>query len=633
MTASVLPAQTKTSGSLLTSLRFRLTVLFVSLTIVPLVIVGTLIASRSSDLLQNQAVEFQTQLARQTSISLGAFFNERQNELLVLTKVYGLGSLDATAQTDVLLSLLSAQPAYYALSMVGTDGQETIHITRGEIITANDLIDRANDPLFQQALASGNVTFSPVHFDDAARDRLITIAIPIQNLFTGQTGSVLIAELRFQTIEEAILRDLDLTQGDDVYIVDQDGVVIAHRNPNLVLKETIFNPPDTNGRHAGLNGEDVVLATDKIQLENLELIVVAQRTYATATEIASNAGQIATIIIGVTLLIAGAITIFAVTRVVNPIVKISRVAQAIQGGDLSAKAAEAGGDEIATLGRAFNGMTSQLSQTLKGLQENVDKLEKATVERENLIKDLQIAKRLAEENSRLKSEFLSTMSHELRTPMNAIAGFTSIMLKRMAGVEYNEKAERYLNKVQSNSDRLLQLINDFLDLARIESGRLELANLPISPAKMATQWESELSVLAESKGLGFEVSVDPNLPETIYGDEESLSKIASNLLGNAFKFTSEGKVKLALERRDQQLAIEVTDTGIGIPPHAREFIFDEFRQIDQSSKRSYGGTGLGLAIVQKLARAMGGTVLLESEVGKGSTFTVLIPIRTDKEYA
>jgi len=187
--------------------------------------------------------------------------------------------------------------------------------------------------------------------------------------------------------------------------------------------------------------------------------------------------------------------------------------------------------------------------------------------------------------------------------------------------------------VQANSQRLLSLINDFLDLSRIESGRLELANLPISPVEMVRRWENELGGLAEGKAITFKVSVDPNLPETIYGDEEAMTKIARNLLGNAFKFTSEGQVTLSMECHDHQMSIQVSDTGIGIPPHAREYIFDEFRQVDQTSKRKYGGTGLGLAIVQKITRAMGGTVTLESELGKGSTFTVAIPIQTEKEQA
>lgn len=253
-----------------------------------------------------------------------------------------------------------------------------------------------------------------------------------------------------------------------------------------------------------------------------------------------------------------------------------------------------------------------------------------TVELKSARDEAMAAKRIADENSRLKSEFLATMSHELRTPMNAIEGFTGIILKRMAGTDYNEKTARYLEKIKSNSKRLLGLINDFLDLSRIESGRYELAYLPIAPHTLAQQWRETLSVLADNKGLTFDVDVDPELPVTIYGDEESLSKIVINLVGNAIKFTEQGLVKLSLQKHDQVMVLQVSDTGMGIPPHAREYIFEEFRQVDQSSKRQHGGTGLGLAIVQRLVRAMNGTVTLESEVGVGSTFTVQIPIATEQ---
>lgn len=268
-------------------------------------------------------------------------------------------------------------------------------------------------------------------------------------------------------------------------------------------------------------------------------------------------------------------------------------------------------------------------RAVAGVVTDITARKQAEIERDGLIKDLRAAKRIAEENSRLKSEFLSMMSHELRTPMNAIEGFTSIILNRMAGTDYNPKTERYLGKIQANSKRLLGLINDFLDLSRIESGRLELAYLPMSPETMAQNWKDNLSSLAEKKGLEFEVLVDPNLPTTMYGDEESLSKIAINLLGNAIKFTDEGSVSLALARQNGHMVMEVHDTGMGIPPHAREYIFDEFRQVDMSSKRQHGGTGLGLSIVQKLANAMGGTVTLQSEIGEGSTFTVTVPIHTE----
>ncbi len=264
----------------------------------------------------------------------------------------------------------------------------------------------------------------------------------------------------------------------------------------------------------------------------------------------------------------------------------------------------------------------------KRLVSDIDEFVRVDLERQRLIKELQAAKRLAEENSRLKSEFLSTMSHELRTPMNAIEGFTSIMLSRMGGVEFNEKTERYITRVNVNSKRLLQLINDFLDLSRVESGRLELAYQPFSPVDLAKRWQAEIGILADKKNIGFELNIDPKLPEMVYGDEESISKIAINLLGNAIKFTEQGKVTLSLVNGGENWCISVADTGIGIPPHAREYVFEEFRQVDQTSKRKYGGTGLGLAIVQKYARTMGGIVTLQSEVGVGSTFTVTLPIES-----
>lgn len=259
------------------------------------------------------------------------------------------------------------------------------------------------------------------------------------------------------------------------------------------------------------------------------------------------------------------------------------------------------------------------------LSTDITEIDEARKEREKLIAELRVANRLAQENTRLKSEFLSTMSHELRTPLNAIEGFTSIMLSDM-GVELSPRAHRMIERVQANSKRLLHLINDFLDLSRIESGRMELVNTALQPAHLAKRWSEQIGGLAEDKGLSLAVEVDQAVPKLL-GDEEALSKIAINLLSNAIKFTHQGHVILRLRRSADDLwQIEVEDTGIGIPLHAREYIFDEFRQVDQSSKRLYGGTGLGLAIVQKLSRMMGGTVTVQSEVGQGSIFTVTLPL-------
>lgn len=310
-------------------------------------------------------------------------------------------------------------------------------------------------------------------------------------------------------------------------------------------------------------------------------------------------------------------------QISRPIVALIEVAQKLTRGDYSQRADVSSFGEFGTLSRAFNTMTDTVLSRQQELSQLNATLEKRVRER---TREAEAARRVAEENNRLKSEFLATMSHELRTPLNAIEGFTSIIRNHMGGTEYNASTARYVDRIEANSKRLLQLINDFLDISRIESGRLQLAHSPFSPTELGRRWADLAGGLAEKSGLGFEVSLDPSLPESIVGDEEAVSKIAINLLGNAVKFTEKGNVELALKASGDNWQIVVSDTGIGIPPHAREFIFDEFRQVDQTSKRKFGGTGLGLAIVQKMARAMGGTVTVESEVGHGSTFTVTLPI-------
>jgi signal transduction histidine kinase len=183
-----------------------------------------------------------------------------------------------------------------------------------------------------------------------------------------------------------------------------------------------------------------------------------------------------------------------------------------------------------------------------------------------------------------------------------------------------------LQRVYANSQHLLGLINQILDLSKIEAGRLELVSEPITLRKLVEQWRAQVSVLAEDKLLAFNIQVDDTLPETLYGDAERLSQITINLLSNAIKFTTKGSVTLALRAAGSEWLMEVTDTGMGIPPHALDVIFEQFRQVDASSSRSQGGTGLGLTIVRNLARLMGGTVSVQSTVGVGSTFTVRLPL-------
>ncbi len=242
--------------------------------------------------------------------------------------------------------------------------------------------------------------------------------------------------------------------------------------------------------------------------------------------------------------------------------------------------------------------------------------------------DLSKAKSEAEAANQLKSEFLANMSHELRTPLNAIIGYAQLQLSGMAG-EMSEKATAFQERTLLNAQDLLRLINDLLDVSKIEAGRMELLIRPYSLGALLDQIELQNGVLASEKGLAFKITKDENLPAEMLGDETRIKQIITNLVSNAIKFTSQGQVTVRAEKaNDYMWRLVVQDTGRGIPAHLHEVIFDEFRQVAESSKKDAEGTGLGLAIVRRLVVLMGGTVRLQSTLGQGSTFTVLLPINT-----
>jgi PAS domain S-box-containing protein len=243
---------------------------------------------------------------------------------------------------------------------------------------------------------------------------------------------------------------------------------------------------------------------------------------------------------------------------------------------------------------------------------------------------LELANEKTLEATRLKSEFLATMSHELRTPLNAIIGYTELQLAGMVG-ELSEVQQQYQERVFSNANHLLELINDILDLSKVEAGRMELIREPFDLHSWVDQMVQQNRILADEKGLDFITHIDDDMPQNIMGDSGRLRQIVINLLSNAFKFTHEGQVKLTVKRKSESIwTIIVEDSGIGIPPHKQETIFDEFHQVDNSSTRQYSGTGLGLAIVRKLALAMGGNVRLSSTVGEGSQFSVILPLEIEQ---
>lgn len=237
--------------------------------------------------------------------------------------------------------------------------------------------------------------------------------------------------------------------------------------------------------------------------------------------------------------------------------------------------------------------------------------------------EMEEARLKAESADRLKSAFLATMSHELRTPLNSIIGFTGILLQGLAG-PLNEEQAKQLNMVRRSASHLLELINDILDLSKIEAGQMEIHPAPHELGEIIEEVVRVMRPLAEKKGLYLDVSCSPGLG-IINADRKRLEQVLLNLLGNAVKFTDEGGVRLECSREEGKVRFSVRDTGPGIREEDLGKLFTPFRQLDMSSARVKEGTGLGLSICRRLVEMMGGEIGVESEYGKGSHFYFYLP--------
>ncbi len=244
---------------------------------------------------------------------------------------------------------------------------------------------------------------------------------------------------------------------------------------------------------------------------------------------------------------------------------------------------------------------------------------------------LSLARDQALEASRLKTQFLAKVSHELRTPLGSIMGYAELLRDEFYGLLDEEKKDP-VGAIVANANFLADMVNDLLDEAQLETKNMSLRLGFFSPAALLQKTAARLSVLAGNKGLAFSTEILPPLPNRIYGDEQRLEQILVNLGGNAIKFTKTGEVRIRFYQNDpEHWGIRVSDTGAGIPPEAQEFVFESFRQVDNSLTRENRGSGLGLTIVKQLVELMDGKISLDSQVGAGSTFTVILPLRNRQE--
>jgi signal transduction histidine kinase len=316
-----------------------------------------------------------------------------------------------------------------------------------------------------------------------------------------------------------------------------------------------------------------------------------------------------------------------------PILNLARTAKLIsQKKDYSFRAEKfQRDDEIGILIDGFNEMLTEIQSQQSELKEHREHLEELVVKRTQALREsvtaFKKAKEAAETANRAKSEFLANMSHEIRTPLNAVLGFTDLLYSMIT----DDKQQSYLDAIRSSGKSLLTLINDILDLSKIEARKMDLQYEPVSIATVVDEIRDIFSLKIQDKGLEFITEIDPDIPDSLLLDEVRLRQILFNLMGNAVKFTVSGHIRLFAKKLERtaadgrlDLLMGVEDTGIGIPPESQETIFEAFKQQDGQSTKQYGGTGLGLTITKRLVEMMEGRIAVTSAPGKGSTFEIVL---------
>src|SRR4051794_2910245 len=570
-------------------------------------------------------IRIQREQAEAASAKISQFVKEIESQLGWTTQLpWSAGSIEQR-RFDAL-RLLRQVPAITELAQLDASGKERLRVSRLAMDVVASGTDFSKEPKFTEAVAR-KVYYGPVYFRRES-EPYMTLAIA----GTRRDAGVSVAEVNLKLIWD-VVSQIKVGERGHAYVVDAQGRLIAHPDISLVLRNTDMSRlAQVSAAQTATGGgaservqesEDIggrKVLTAYAPVAPLGWLVFVELPVAEAYAPLYAALERLALVLLAALGFAVLAGMFLAGRMVGPIQALRAGAERIGGGDLSQQIRIKTGDELEALADQFNVMAGRLKETHAGLGQ---KGEERTREVEGKSRQPELA-------SPHKSQVLSNMSPELRTPPNALNGLTEMMVTNAARFG-TEKAAEPLRRVHRAGSHILGLINQVLDLSKIEAGKLELSPDWVNLTPLINEVVDTARHLAEQNNNRVVVKGQENLG-SLTVDPMRLRQILLNLLSNACKFTKQGEVTLLarkLVNEGNWIEFAVSDTGIGMTPEQQAKLFEEFTQADSSTARQYGGTGLGLAITRKLARMMGGDVTLTSEAGKGSTFTVRLPANTD----
>ena len=514
--------------------------------------------------------------------------------------------------------LLQEVPAIEQLSQLDGKGMEQLMVDRSEVVKSRGT-DYSGSPSFTEARGR-SVWVSPADFEGSAP--FMSIVMPHSGLNAGST----VARINLKSLP-TFLDTGQIGSDYEAYLVGPMGRLLAHSNRERRLGTSLDELPQVRAAMKqegepptfGLDPDGRSVLTASAAVPRLNWRVFVEQPRSTALQPVYRVLNRTALLAAIGVLLAIIAGTWLARQMVVPIRALQVGAQQLEASEFGHRIEVRSGDEISDLADHFNRMAEQLRESYTRLEQKVEERTRAL---EQKGRELAIA-------NEHKTQFFANMSHELRTPLNGILGFSELLTDGLYG-KLPDKAMEVLDRIQKDGKHLLGLINDVLDISKIEAGQLSLSLSDYSIQSIVDTVVASTEALAHTKGIEVRTAVPLDLPLG-YGDERRLTQVLLNIVGNAIKFTDTGSVEVRVDAAEGYFKIAVEDTGPGIPLADQQRVFDDFQQVDSGITRQKGGTGLGLSISRRLVQAHGGHIELHSWQGVGSTFNIVVPVRVSEQ--
>jgi signal transduction histidine kinase len=652
-------------------LSHKLIITFLLVSVLPISIAGLYSVNLATESFESMTLENTQYDLYSSAEEIYDFINYNKSDVLFLSKDPALRDYfyakKTHSETEIerWRSLLQehiqifcqSREIYDKVAFIDDEGNEVLRIENDgdEFLKTSydELVDVSNRQYFQETMEMGRdqiyVTASST--DPATKTTLVTYATPVyddSNTKQGIIVATMPADYFLNPIRESYSTGDEPKQRSAIFLVSNNNVYLTHRvgeeiDPGEIVEIATFvlsgNKDITSGDSGTITDKEDWIVTytplffEQVTHEEFLVLVEVIPKNVVFSNVASFR-QAFILLIASAVLISIIAAVMVTQTITRPLRDLVRGTRRIARKDLSYQINVPSDDELGFLARSFNEMASELQNSYAALEDKVrERTRRLQLSNERLkaiVHELREANKKTREASRLKSQFIANISHELRTPLNAIIGFSDVLLD---DEDLDEEQRDYLKTILRNSENLLQLINDMLDLSKIEANKMEIVYQKVKIDELIKRIYKLLSPLAKEKNVT--MVIENEVAPEIEVDKTKLRQILINLLTNAIKFNKEGGlVKTTVSHLDEgsdYIRIEVMDTGIGINEEDYDVIFDEFRQIDGTETRDFEGTGLGLAITKKYVEMLKGSIWVESTPGKGSTFIFTLPTSPREE--